>query len=300
MHQLRPKPTEGELHLLKFLSENLDNNYEIYFQPFLNGDRPDIILMRPDAGVMIFEVKDWNLGSYDINDKKHWFVTQDHKKWSRIKSPIDQVLSYKQNLYDLHIENSNPWGVVSCAIYFHCENYDKVDNFLTGKFQDDENERYRRFLSHLVILGKDSLNRNSLNQFLRKHYLHRQSRFFNDTLYKSFKRHLQPPYHSREEGKPIEYTSKQQELINSPVKQRKIKGVAGSGKTCILAKRAVNALKIISSSVSSSPDNHPNILILTYNITLKNYIHDKISQVREDFSWGCFYIKNYHDFITRQ
>jgi hypothetical protein len=90
--------------------------------------------MRPDAGVMIFEVKDWNLGSYDINDKKHWFVTQDHKKWSRIKSPIDQVLGYKQNLYDLHIENSNPWGVVSCAIYFHCENYDKVDNFLTGKF----------------------------------------------------------------------------------------------------------------------------------------------------------------------
>ena len=93
------------MHLLKFLSENLDNNYEIYFQPFLNGDRPDIIIMRPDAGVMIFEVKDWNLGSYDINDKKHWFVTQDHKKWSRIKSPIDQVLGYKQNLYDLHIEN---------------------------------------------------------------------------------------------------------------------------------------------------------------------------------------------------
>ncbi|OBQ15206.1 nuclease-related domain-containing protein [Anabaena sp. AL93] len=111
------------MHLLKFLSENLDNNYEIYFQPFLNGDRPDIILMRPDAGVMIFEVKDWNLGNYDINEKKHWFVTQDRKKWSKIKSPIDQVLSYKQNLYDLHIENlletriKNPktWGVVSCA-----------------------------------------------------------------------------------------------------------------------------------------------------------------------------------------
>lgn len=308
IHQLRSKPTEGELHLLKFLSENLDNNYEIYFQPFLNGDRPDIILMRPDAGVMIFEVKDWNLGSYDINEKKHWFVTQDRKKWSRIKSPIDQVLSYKQNLYDLHIENlletriKNPktWAVVSCAIYFHCENYDKVDNFLTGKFQDNQNEGYRRFLSHLVILGKDSLNRNSLNQFLRKHYLHRQSKFFNDTLYKSFKRHLQPPYHSREEGKPIEYTSKQEELINSPLKQRKIKGVAGSGKTCILAKRAVNALKRISSSVSSSSENHPDILILTYNITLKNYIHDKISQVREDFPRSCFYIKNYHDFINQE
>lgn len=308
IHQLRPKPTEGEFHLLKFLSENLDNNYDIYFQPFLNGDRPDIIIMRPDAGVMIFEVKDWNLGNYKINEKKHWFVTQDRKKWSRIKSPIDQVLKYKENLYNLHIENlletkikdSKTLAVVSCAIYFHCENYHKVDNFLTGKFQDNENNKYRKDISHLVILGKDSLNRNSLNQFLCKHDLHRKSKIFNDTLYKSFKRHLQPPYHSREEGKPIEYTAKQKELIISEAKQRKITGVAGAGKTCVLAKRAVNALKRISSSVSSSPDNHPNILILTYNITLKNYIHDKISQVREDFSWGCFYIKNHHDFINQE
>ncbi|WP_431244226.1 ATP-binding domain-containing protein [Flavobacterium sp. P21] len=42
------------------------------------------------------------------------------------------------------------------------------------------------------------------------------------------------------------------------------------------------------------------ILILTYNITLKNYIHDKISQVREEFPWENFIILNYHNFINTE
>jgi superfamily I DNA/RNA helicase len=39
------------------------------------------------------------------------------------------------------------------------------------------------------------------------------------------------------------------------------------------------------------------VLILTYNITLRNYIHDKISQVREDFAWNNFLIIHYHEFF---
>ncbi|WPC10568.1 UvrD-helicase domain-containing protein [Riemerella anatipestifer] len=39
---------------------------------------------------------------------------------------------------------------------------------------------------------------------------------------------------------------------------------------------------------------------LTYNITLKNFIHDKISMVREEFPWDAFVILNYHSFITAE
>lgn len=38
---------------------------------------------------------------------------------------------------------------------------------------------------------------------------------------------------------------------------------------------------------------------MTYNLTLKSYIHDKISDVREDFSWSSFYITNYHQLISQ-
>ncbi|GLB53447.1 hypothetical protein NBRC110019_24880 [Neptunitalea chrysea] len=43
---LKVKPEQGELHLLKFLDNNLDSSFEIYFNPYMNGDRPDIVVMK--------------------------------------------------------------------------------------------------------------------------------------------------------------------------------------------------------------------------------------------------------------
>lgn len=70
--------------------------------------------------------------------------------------------------------------------------------------------------------------------------------------------------------------------------RQKIGGLAGSGKTVVLAGRAVNAHKRHGGQV----------LILTYNVTLCRYIHDKVSAVREDFPWGSFQFNNYHRFMT--
>ncbi|WP_324282257.1 NERD domain-containing protein [Cyanobacterium aponinum UTEX 3221] len=303
---LRQKPTEGELHLINFLINNLDDSYEIYFQPFLNGDRPDIVLMRKNSGVMIIEVKDWHLKNYRLNQKKQWEVTKNGNDWYGIKSPIDQALAYKQNLYDLHIENlleknikePKHWAIVTCAVYFHCETEEKINHFLTANFSQDKG--YLNFLRHQVILGHNSLTKQNFNKILYKNYLSRTSKYFDDQLYSSFKRYLQPPYHTKEEGKELNYTSKQKQLTISNVIQQKIKGAAGSGKTCVLAKRAVNALKRIEKDEKNHINHEPIILILTFNITLINYIHDRISEVREDFYWGHFHIINYHDFITQE
>jgi superfamily I DNA and RNA helicase len=79
-------------------------------------------------------------------------------------------------------------------------------------------------------------------------------------------------------------------LIASKPRDQRIKGVVGSGKTTVMAARAV----------SSHLRTNDKALLLTYNITLKNYIHDKISKVREDFTWDNFYINNYHNFLTAE
>lgn len=68
----------------------------------------------------------------------------------------------------------------------------------------------------------------------------------------------------------IVYTTKQKRLIISSPKKQKVQGVAGSGKSLVLAARAVNALERTKGR----------ILILTFNITLINYLHDRISDVR--------------------
>lgn len=296
IRNLRVAPTEGELRLLNFLNQNLDSSYEIFFQPFLNGDNPDIIVMRKGSGVIIFEVKDWNLRHYYLDAKAKWKLRQND---ALIKSPLTQVDEYKENLFNLHIEtlfekkikNKFYLAVVSCALYFHNETETSLRNFLLNNFQSDEHKAYRKSVSYFNLLGSDSLNTIRLDELKKRTRINEESKLFSDDLYESFKRYLKPPYHRLEEGKAIEYTREQNELIPSRGgAKQKIKGVAGSGKTLVLAKRAVNAHKRTNSK----------ILILTFNLALKNYIHDRISDVRENFYWDNFYITNYHQFFKSQ
>ena len=94
---LKVSPTQGEQYLLNFLHQ-LSNEYEIYYQPFLNGDQPDIIIMRKNYGAMIIEVKDWVLNSYYIDTNKKWRIKANNS--IIIKSPIAQVKNYKEKGYN--------------------------------------------------------------------------------------------------------------------------------------------------------------------------------------------------------
>lgn len=59
-----PTPLEaGERKVIDLFDRKLPPKWEIYVQPHLNGLRPDIVLLHPDVGVAVFEVKDWDLGA---------------------------------------------------------------------------------------------------------------------------------------------------------------------------------------------------------------------------------------------
>jgi hypothetical protein len=296
IRRLHQKPTEGELKLISFLDENLSSEFEVYFQPFINGDKPDIVLLKKNGGVIIFEVKDWHLDKYSIDENTDWHVKSNNCK---IKSPYSQVKTYKDNLYDLHIDSllakryTNKYYnlVINTVVYFHNEYESTIKRFCTNRFDDKRYTGYKSFLRYIATWGKDSLTTKNLNNYITKIGLYKVSKLFDDDLYNCFKRYLQPPLHLIEEGITIKYTKEQQVLIRSESRpRRKVKGLAGSGKTFVLAKRAVNA----------HLRTNGKILILTYNLSLKNYIHDRISDVREEFSWDNFYITNYHQFIKSE
>lgn len=271
IEQQKVPPTPGEKNLLDFLVQNLDDTFEVFYQPFLNGDQPDIIVMKENAGVVIIEVKDWSLNHYYLDGKNNWFLM---KNDAIIDSPLWQVQKYKDNLYNLHsealfeksINDKRAWSVVNCMVYFHNATEDGVNQFLrSGENQD---YRYKNFLNYMTFWGNDSLSAASLDRMIRKFRLHRDSFIFDEPTYQSCLRYFNPPYHELEDGKKITYTKAQSELIRSETRPyRKIKGAAGSGKTLVLAKRAVNAHKRTGNRV----------LVLTFNLSLKNYIHDRIS-----------------------
>ncbi len=316
IQRLKQKPTNGEWFLLNYLINDASNReIEIYFQPFLNGDRPDIILLQKGVGATVIEVKDWSLNSYSVDEDNQWSLQVNQ---TEIKSPFQQVYYYKDQLFNLHIEgllekklkNKNFYGRIKPYVYFHGVTQKDINYFRNLAIQTIKSKQniyhenyknkkisereYNENLEHLKNKIK-KITRDFDYVALTDDTLHKLcmpspdfKNLFTDDIYNEFCRLLQPPLHTLEEGKKIPYTKKQIRLMGSSSSSAmKIKGVAGSGKTIVLAKRAVNAHR-----------RHNNlVLILTFNLTLVNYIHDKISDVRDDFNWGNFYITNYHSFF---
>lgn len=312
---LKPPPTAGEKALLEYLSKHLTDKYEVYFQPYFNGLRPDVVVIKKGWGVMIIEVKDWDLSSYFVNAENKWKLLHTN---TSVMSPYQQVFTYKKSMFDLHIEglaeakisNPNFFNILKPFVYFHGANKADIDNIFEAastaikhdrdRLNEDRSngripfETYDKKMDYLELkrrhLNRDrgmTLHQGALDRVqtaLRAHTL------FTEEIYEKFKRYLQPPVHTRDQGKIINYGVMQKRLTESGPGFAKIKGVAGSGKTTVLAKRAVNA----------HIRHKQKVLILTFNLTLRNYIHDRISEVRDEFSWGAFGIINYHSFVMDQ
>ena len=132
---LHQKPTEGELVLLNFLKTKLNDDFEVYFQPFINGDKPDIVILKRFGGAVIIEVKDWVLDHYYIDENTDWHLKKNDCK---LKSPLSQVKSYKDNLFNMHIDNLLPksmknkyyQAIVNTVVYFHCEYEHRINSFI--------------------------------------------------------------------------------------------------------------------------------------------------------------------------
>lgn len=315
-------PTKGELFLLEYLEEHFDDEAVVYYQPCINGMRPDIVIIKEDIGLIIIEVKDWELESYTIDENNKWHLASKYSV--RLKSPFEQVFSYKKDFFDIKsnvlfevsIKNKDFYNTISTFVYFHNSNQRDIKNIyssidkITRESINNENLNYRNMTQEERERESYKYN-NKMDYLYRKKYQYerdtslsitretlRKIRFnnnykkiFSKTIYDEFNRLLNPPYHYENEGKEINYTKKQERLVISQENSRmKIRGVAGSGKTTVLAKRAVNAHK----------RHGGNVLILTFNLTLISFIKGKINEVRDGFSWDAFEIKNYHLFFREK
>lgn len=323
IRQFKVQPTEGEWTLLRFLDKVLDDNFEVYFKPFINGDRPDLIILKKHGGVFIIEVRDWDLDLCSLDADKNWCVAQsknEKEKVVRVLSPIEKCNRYKDNLFNLYsaelleksICNSAVWGVVTCGVYFHNSTHQRLVDFLVSPFSGEN--KYLKKIGYTELIGRNDLNDEAFNRILGNHYMmDKKSVYFDDELYESIHRILQPSFHMKNQGKFIRrfdarlaphsseifmFSKKQDELIFDKQKRQqwRVKGVVGSGKTTLLAAKAVQMYK----EMVESGLKEPRILILTFNITLRNFIRDKLMEVNESFAWKSFTISNYHAFIRSQ
>lgn len=299
---LRVEPTKGENFLLNFLSEHLKgDDFEVFFQAPWDGSFPDIVILRKNHGIFIIEVKDWNLDLYRLNNQYDWTCYVGRNEGVTVKSPLLQAKHYKNLFYDTYsrtlasmlLKSTKNYSLVSSAVFFYAADENKVRRF----FNLSQDEPMIR--DHIHLLTKDILERDGFNNIPNANFMFGSSisKFFTDEVYSELHRVLKPSEYSRLKSVDIHFSRQQNDLAVSKAGiGQKIKGPAGSGKTTVLAYRAVDAYK-----KTGKP-----VLILTFNITLCNYIRDCISAALENLpnikgrkgnTMKNFIIKHFHVFI---
>ncbi len=126
---LVPQLTTGEREVAEFFYSHLEPDWEIYLQPWLNGIHPDLVLLHPDRGVAVFEVKDWDpvRGRYFVDDTsgrrvlKGHFPGKDRPVPLRGRdNPFEQVYDYKEFLSDicLSFAGKRGYGRIMAGVIF--------------------------------------------------------------------------------------------------------------------------------------------------------------------------------------
>ena len=255
----------------------------MYIDAAVNEVAVDFIIVRPNKGILLLNIFEENLNECTLSeDKKEINV-----HGQLYQSPIDLInlcqLSIKDGIEELlmsTIEDNRNFSLIKKAVVFSENSIDEIKKIF---------EYQNNVFNFTFNFGKEIIENRDISQNLYTTigFLYNNNAF-DDVVRRKLARMISPSWHSYQEGRiDMQPIGAQKRLSESSITQQKISGVAGSGKTQVLAFRAVNAMKRTGGDV----------LVLTYNITLANYLKFRLSEIREDFSWEKIDVYPYHQFF---
>ena len=271
--KLRQPLTQGERLVFDFFHRHLEPRWEIYIQPHFNGLRPDFILMHPNIGIAVFEVKDWNLDTMKFFGKRTsektvelWSKKDGHKFSYEDNNPFTKIIRYKEEIYNVYcprLPKNKGFAAITGGVIFPFADSDRVHT-MQRAFLSKNQEKYAS--KYWPVSGRQELARNDINKVFPYGKLS-GSQIMRPEFANDLRGWLIEPDFAREQRKSLPLDSRQRKLAESRSVSgyRRIKGPAGSGKSLVLAARAS---QLISENKS--------VLIVTFNITLWHYLRDLV------------------------
>lgn len=255
----------------------------MYIDAVVNEVTADFIIVRPNKGVLLLNVFEENLSECTLSEDKKKIDVHGQL----YQSPIDLISlcqsSIKDGIEELlmsTIVDSRNFSLIKKVVIFSENTIDEIKDFFGYK---------GNVVNFTYVFGKEFIEERDVTQnlYTTTGFLYNNNAF-DDVVRRKLAKIISPSWHSYQEGRiDMRPIGAQRRLSESRVTQQKISGVAGSGKTQVLAFRAVNAMKRTGGDV----------LVLTYNITLANYLKFRLSEIREDFSWEKIDVYPYHQFF---
>ena len=276
--RLRTPLNESERLVFEFFDAQLTPEWEIYVQPHLNGLRPDFVLLNPNVGIAVFEVKGWDLagGLYSIEPTNtgapRFFVRSRDGKRQPTENPIEKLHLYRSEIASLYcpgLDQRAGLAAVTAGIIIPTASQKAVTALLgpalNYRVQDPA------VLPYFRLVGGDLLARGALGDVFPDAGRHK-SQLMSPAVADDLRHWLLEPDMAAEQRDPPFLNRQQLALVNTRTENgyRRIRGPAGSGKTMVLAGRAAALEK-----------DGKDVLVVAYNHTLLNYLRD--SAVR----FGC-------------
>ncbi len=287
LNNLRPPLTEGECGLARFLDDNLPEGWRIYVQPYINDMRPDVVVVNPGIGMVVFEVKDWQLSRYAFQGDR-LIATTTTNKWIE-EDPARKASWYAKSLYEQFLVSDEavvppgtpPNNEMMCraVVYFHGVTTDRVEGL------------YGQRAKNVIKAGSDLLTPSGLGKLVPYNWL-RRSQFVRDAQVEALDRvhaWLVPPNHAISRLRPTVLAPGQAQYAKPGSGFRRIRGVAGAGKTIVLSHRAARANA-----------EGRTVAVLCYNITMSHVLRDLINQAPYQVDWKRLTWGHFHAFANKQ
>lgn len=295
---LRQPLTAGEKKVFSFFDDHLAIEWEIYVQPHLNGLRPDFVLLHPNVGIAVFEVKDWNL------DAMHYWVEEGNDKPPILRAkkdgvsfshesenPVRKIHQYKEEIFNLYcprLEKGAGFSAITAGVIFPFADDDRIKSLLAPfvKYRNMD-----KAPAYSPISGREALARGDIRTVFPES-TRKFSRHMSEDMIKDIRNWLIEPDASSAQRRPIELDKNQRSFVTSRTANgyRRIRGAAGSGKSLILAARAAELI-----------GQGKKVLVVTFNITLLHYLMDVAvrwptsgGKTRSDITW-----LNFHQWCKR-
>lgn len=303
-----PEATTGEKRVFKVLRDALlpDEDYLVWFEPKAIKKRPDFLIWSQELGLLVVEVKDWVPSQIIQMSPISWTIERSGVREVH-ESPTEQArkcfIGFKELLQsrpEFRHANGPHSGnlrfpIGYCAVFTNITRKQATEFGIVGvldgtqcifsddlTFDIDSRDGQREFISKLKksFSVKFEFEPLSIEQLKTLRYL-----IFPEVRVNSVRR-----LRTSEQAELVKTLDIDQERMAKSISEghRVLKGVAGSGKTLVLACRAKYLKKL-----------HPEwkILIVCYNISLCQYLRQLLSIAGFDCESASIQIYHYHGLV---
>ncbi|KGM98318.1 DNA helicase II [Clostridium novyi A str. 4552] len=287
--------TSGEKKVFKILKDLLPENNIIWFDLRVNRRYPDFIILSPKLGIVVLEIKDWEIKSIESADINEFKL----KTLGNCVNPIKQARTYMFNIinelkkdkklinndgkYKGNLNFTYGHGVIFTKITRNQFNFEGVLDEKSVIFQDElnlieKNQDKDMLTSKLqdmipIKFDFDELKLNTIDRIRGNLFKEVKLSKDNDEIFKVMN------LEQEKYAKGLGYG------------HRVIRGVAGSGKTVVLICRA-RYLKEVHKDW--------NILVLCYNKTLAAFLRKSINGDEKDSKVDVIHIHGLINKISKE